>query len=89
MGDHACIYNNYREVLSCREAFFGWKQSEEDAPHMPVSSSLSAMIRSYIGPITSTTKVILQVEVNPKKCTGRSTNLQAVALWLQQSVLQS
>jgi len=49
MGDHACIYNNYREVLSSREAFFGWKQSEEDAPHMPASSSLSAMIRSYIG----------------------------------------
>jgi len=42
------MFNNYREVFSTWEAFFGWKQSEEDAPHMPVSSNLSAMTRSYI-----------------------------------------
>jgi len=30
------------KVFSSGEAFLGWKQSE-DAPHMPVSSCLSAM----------------------------------------------
>ena len=35
------IFNKYREVLSSWEAFLGWKQSEGDAPHMPVSSSQS------------------------------------------------
>ena len=43
------MFNNYKEVFSTWEAFFGWKQSEEDAPHMRVSSNLSAMTRSYIG----------------------------------------
>ena len=37
------MFNNYIEVFSTWEAFFGWKQSHEDAPHMPVSSSLSTI----------------------------------------------
>ena len=28
-------FNNYREVSSSWKAFFGWKQSEENAPHRP------------------------------------------------------
>ena len=43
------IFNKYREAFSSGEAFLGLKQSEEDAPHGPVSSSLSAVTRSYIG----------------------------------------
>jgi len=45
-GDHAYIiytFNNYREVFSSWEAFFGWKQPEE-APHMLVSSILSTIL---------------------------------------------
>jgi len=38
---------NYREVFSSWEAF-GWKLSEEDAPRMPISSSLNTMTRSHI-----------------------------------------
>jgi len=40
--------NKYREMFSSGEALFSWKQPE-DVPHMPVSSSLSVMTRSYIG----------------------------------------
>ena len=40
---------NYREVFSIWETFFGWKQSEKDAPRMPISSSLNTMTRSHIG----------------------------------------
>jgi len=40
------MFNKYREVFFIGKAFLGWKQSE-DAPHMPVSPSLSAMKRSY------------------------------------------
>jgi len=40
------MFNRYREVISGWEAFLSWKQLE-NAPHMRVSSSLSAMTRSH------------------------------------------
>ena len=48
------MFNNYGEVFSTWKASFGWKQSEEDAPHMPALSSISAMTRSYIGSYINT-----------------------------------